>query len=72
LERTTSVLPYLQDVGQIKVAADDWPDDRMAELAERLRKVLKTLKEILAADGAAILSGPRYKEFLEAGTCADF
>jgi hypothetical protein len=73
LERTTSVFPYLQDVGQIKAAAaDDWPDDRMEELAQRLRELLRTLKTTPAADGEAILSGPRHEKFLGSGTCADF
>lgn len=70
LERSTSVLPYLQDVGRICEASKTWPDDKMMELAEELRALVRTLKATPAGDGQPILSGPRHEEFLGPGTCS--
>jgi hypothetical protein len=68
LGKTTSTLPYLQDISQIIQGAKVCPDNRMDELAEKLRRLLKTLKDTPAADGDAILSAARYEKFLEPGT----
>jgi hypothetical protein len=69
---TTSTLPHLQALGEIKKAAKEWPNDRMDELAEQLRRLLGSLKETPASDGFAILSGPRYAQFIGQSTCAEF
>jgi hypothetical protein len=69
LEATTSILPHLQDVGQINEAAKNGPDDKLKELAQQLRALLRKLKTIPAGDGDAILSANRHEKFFRTGTC---
>jgi hypothetical protein len=64
LRDTTSIVPHLRTLGQLRHKAERCPKEKIGESSQELNNLMLHWKSLPAGDGEAIISAARHEQFL--------